>query len=241
MMPQEIKAVIIDDERLARRGLEILLSSYSRISIVGQADSVRTGVRLLEGVEPDLVFLDVQMPDGSGFDVLDRVQGNWKIIFVTAYDAFAIRAFEVNALDYLLKPVNPERLAQALERIQGPGIRPWKEEPLEYDDYLFLTLDKQQRFLRISKIVSLKAAGDYSRITLTNGSGGLIHRSLSAWERRLPGKYFARIHRSMIVNLEQVERIEPWFRQSFRVFLRDKSPPVIMSRRYAARLKTRFS
>jgi two-component system LytT family response regulator len=235
------KAVIVDDERLARNKLRSLLAQHPQIRLVGEADSVDSATETIERTRPDVVFLDIQMPGKSGFELVNQVNLPLKIIFVTAFDEYAIRAFEVNALDYLLKPVNPERLAKAIERLAAPpAASECPLRPLEYDDFLFLPFGGASRFLRVRDIKCVRAADVYSEIFTAGGEKTLALKPLNEWEERLPEKYFARIHRSTIINIEFVERVEKSFNYSFEVYLRGAGEPFIMSRRYAARLKDRM-
>ncbi|HZS05577.1 MAG TPA: LytTR family DNA-binding domain-containing protein [Blastocatellia bacterium] len=237
-MSRDWKAVIVDDERLARNKLRSLLAQHPEIQIVGEADGVKVALRVIEETKPDVVFLDIQMPGQSGFDLVNQLRQPIRIIFATAFDEYAIRAFEVNALDYLLKPVNPERLARAVERLSLAAPEPDKStRPLEYDDYLFLTFGDSSRFLRVGAIRSISAAGVYTEVVTADSQKTLVLKSLNEWEARLPGKYFLRIHRSTIINLEFVERVEKWFNYSQHVYLRGVGEPFVMSRRYAARLR----
>ena len=242
LMEEIFKAILIDDERLARRELRSMLADHPEIKVIGEADSVRRAAELIRDAKPDVIFLDIQMPGESGFDLLDRVEAVFKVIFVTAFDDYAIRAFEVNALDYLLKPINPARLARAIERLSSSDNAGSEcVRKLEFEDRLFLTMDDRSRFLKISSIKAICAAGDYSEITTSEGQKSLVLKSLKEWEERLPDRYFSRIHRSTIVNLEYIERIEKWFNQSYRIYLHKIEDPFIMSRRYATKLKSRFS
>jgi len=235
------RAVIVDDERLARAKLRSLLEAHPEIKLAGEADNVASALELITGTRPDVVFLDIQMPGESGFDLINRLESPTKIVFVTAFDEYAIRAFEVNALDYLLKPLTPERLAKAIERLISPaGIVEKPSRPLEYDDFLFLPFGDSSRFLRVSEIKRIRAAGVYSEIEAASGEKALVLKPLSEWEERLPEKHFARIHRSTIINIEFVERVEKSFNYSFDVYLRGVGEPFTMSRRYAARLKDRM-
>ncbi len=236
------KAVIVDDERLARNKLGSLLAQHHEIRLVGEADSVDAAIETIERTRPDVVFLDIQMPGKSGFELVNQVQVPLKIIFVTAFDEFAIRAFEVNALDYLLKPVNPERLAKAIQRLATtPAAIEQSSRPLEYDDFLFLPFGDSSRFLRVREIKCIRAADVYSEIFTAGGEKTLALKPLSEWEERLPEKNFVRIHRSTIINIEFVERVEKSFNYSFEVYLREASEPFTMSRRYATRLKDRMN
>ena len=239
-MPKEYNALIVDDERLARKELVSMLQEFNNIKIVGEADSVSTAVKAVEKFDPDIIFLDIQMPGGSGFDLLDKTDIKSKIIFVTAYDEFAIRAFEVNALDYLLKPVNPERLQAAIERLEKEESPEENLRKLKYDDVLFILLDSQYKFINIKNILCINAAGDYTELALTDGKNGITVKSMKEWEYRLPEQNFCRIHRSTIINIEYIERIEEWFNYSFRVFIKGVEKPLVMSRRYAAKLKEKY-
>lgn len=237
-MNRKFRAIVVDDERLARRELRSLLAVHPEIQLAGEAASVDQAVTLIREAKPDVVFLDIQMPGESGFELLNKVEATFKIIFVTAYDTYAIRAFEVNALDYLLKPINPERLAKAIERLSlGEPSGERRVGKLDYDDHLFLTTDKRPRFMKVSAIECVCAAGDYTEVFTADGKKSLIHQALKEWEERLPEKYFVRIFRSTIINLEYVDRVEASLNYSYRVYLRNIPEPFTMSRRHAAQLK----
>jgi two-component system, LytTR family, response regulator len=235
------KALIIDDERLARRELRMLLTEHTEIEIIGEAESLKDALHKINLNKPDVIFLDVQMRGETGFDLLEQLDFSGKIIFVTAFDEFAVRAFEVNALDYLLKPINPNRLSQALERLQNDSdISPKTLRKLEYDDRLFLEINNRSVFLGVSSIICISASGDYSEIYTADGKKLLIAKSLREWEERLP-KNFVRIHRSTIINFEYVEKVESRFNRSYRVFLNGIKEPFTISRRYSVAIKERFN
>jgi len=234
-------AILVDDERLARKELRSMLAEHEIIDVAGEAETVAQAAELVHAKNPDVIFLDIQLPGETGFDLLEKITFACKIIFVTAFDAYAIRAFEVNALDYLLKPINPARLAQAIERLtnhESAPVRPVRD--LEYEDRLFIEVDERSRLLKVSDIIAISAMGDYSQIFSCDGQKSLVLKSLKDWEDRLPAKHFARIHRSTIINLEYVERVESWFNRSYRIHIRQLPEPLVMSRRYAARFKTTF-
>lgn len=240
-MSQTFKTIIVDDERLARKELRSLLAEHPQIEICGEAENVGRAVELIRQEKPEVIFLDIQMPGESGFQLLEKIGGDIQTIFVTAFDAYAIRAFEVNALDYLLKPINPTRLARAIERLTSSEVPPPAVRKLEYEDRLFIDIGERSIFLKVEAIVCIAAAGDYSEVLTTDGHRSLVLKSLKEWEERLPEKFFTRVHRSTIVNLEYVERLESWFNRSYRIYLKTLKEPLLMSRRYAARLKDRFS
>src|SRR5262245_6836693 len=213
------KTVIVDDERLARAKLRTMLEPYPQISITGEADCGEAALRLINETHPDVVFLDIQMPGESGFDLVNRLERPVKIIFVTAFDEYAIRAFEINALDYLLKPVTQERLTRAVERLSHsaePAENPTRR--LEHDDFLFLSIGQNSRFLRVREIKYISAADTYSELSTGDEQKMLVLKPLNEWEERLPEKYFVRIHRSTIINIEFVERVEKLFNHSFHVY-----------------------
>src|SRR5262245_17052496 len=180
-------AVIVDDERLARNKLRSLLAQHPQIRLVGEADGVDSAIETIERTRPDVVFLDIQMPGKSGFELVNQVNLPLKIIFVTAFDEYAIRAFEINALDYLLKPVNPERLAKAIERLAAPPAASESAlRPLEYDDFLFLPFGGASRFLRVRDIKCVRAADVYSEIFTACGEKTLALKPLNEWEDDCP-------------------------------------------------------
>ncbi|MCP4157688.1 MAG: response regulator transcription factor [bacterium] len=258
-------AIVVDDERLARKELQLLLSAFPNIRVVGEAGSIAEAVNLIEKHNPGIVFLDIQLTGESGFELLKKVELTFHLVFVTAFDEYAIRAFDVNAMDYLLKPVNPKRLKKTIDRLLENGSQ--TEEPavkLEYKDTLFEKINDSLKLVKIEKIVCICAEGDYTRIVScenppvtgssgtsgspvkTNGykdinggtpTGILVTRSLKRWEELLPEKHFIRIHRSTIVNIEYVKKIEKWFHNAYRVYVGGVGEPFVMSRRYASKLK----
>ena len=237
------KTLIVDDERLARREMRGLLSEFDEIRVVGEAENLTEAIDSIQNEKPDVVFLDVQLGNENGFDLLEKIERNFKLIFVTAFDAYAIRAFEVNALDYLLKPINPERLAKALERLHKEEEDSQNQfRPLEYDDRIFLdTGSERSVFLKVCDISHINAAGDYSEVFTIDKRKFLTEKPLREWEQRLPEKYFLRIHRQTIVNLEEIEHIESWFNRTYQIRLKNYHEDFPVSRRYSVKLKNRFN
>jgi len=215
-------------------------SHASAVQVVGEAESVRTAAELVRTCDADVVFLDVQLAGESGLELLSLIDPSVAVVFVTAFDQYAVRAFEVNALDYLLKPVAPARLALAVERLGMPNDEqpaPEATPRLNYHDRLFLRLDDRMGFVKVAEIVSIVSDGDYSIVRLAAGRTHRARKSLREWLARLPENAFARVHRSTIVNLEHVDRVEEWSHFSYRLYLRGLTEPVTMSRRYAGQLK----
>jgi two-component system LytT family response regulator len=240
-MKTTFNAIIVDDEELARQDLKVLLKDFNEIEIIGEAETVEETKKIIKKADPDLIFLDIQMPGKSGFELLEEIQTNAKIIFVTAYDEYAIRAFEVNAKDYLLKPVIKERLSLAIDRLMTEKESEDNVQPkLEFDDSIFVMVNNHYQFVKIGSIIKIASAGNYSEINTSSKLKGLVLKSLKDWEARLPNNYFVRIHRNAIINLEFVDRVEGWFNYSYKVFLKEISEPLVISRRYATKLKERM-
>ncbi len=202
-----LRALLIDDEPAARRDLRQLLAAHPDISVVGEAATLDTARELLERGGYEIVFLDVQLLGGTGFDLAPHVAPGARIIFVSAFDRFALRAFEVNALDYLQKPVRTARLAETLRRAAAVLAAPATDEPpptrpILSDDLVHVkTGPGRARFLRVADIVTIASQDNYTELSLTNGERLLVRQTLAAWEQRLPATHFLRVHRQTIVNL----------------------------------------
>lgn len=235
----KIKAVIVDDERLARVNLRRLLEHHPEIEIVGEASSCKGTIEMINQYNPQLIFLDIQLSGETGFDLLEMIDNSIKIIFVTAYDEYAIRAFEVNAIDYLLKPVNPERLKVAIERVVTKETAEKSEvKSYEYSDNIYVHLNNYaSRFIKISSITFIEPVGNYSKIVTIEGKHCLVLKTLKQWQEELPDNNFVRIHRSSIVNIEHVDRIEKKSNTQHMAFLKNIPEPLEVSRRYAKKLK----
>ena len=236
-------AVIVDDERLARRELRTLLEEAhaEQVHVVGEAGTVSDAARLVTATDADVVFLDIQLTGETGMDLLPLLDADVDVVFVTAYDAYTLRAFEVNTVDYLLKPVAPERLAVTVNRLGSAQPPAPSRETVTYQDRLFLRLGQERAFVRVRDIMAIEAEGDGSSLWLApHLKRKPSTKSLREWEQRLPDRHFVRIHRSTIVNLEYVARQEQWSHASQHVYLRGLKEPLTMSRRFGARLRDRF-
>jgi two-component system LytT family response regulator len=236
------KAIVVDDERLARNDMISMLKEFPDVLVTGEASDVHSALKAIEQHNPDLIFLDINMPGQSGFDLLNAADTDAKVIFVTAFDEYALRAFEVNALDYLMKPVNPKRLKAALEKLESTDESDELAlmRKLKYDDNLFLQVNSTMKFIKVFKIVCISSSGDYSEIITDDGQKGLTLKSMKEWENRLPENNFCRVHRSTIINLEFITKVEKWFNNSYRLHLKGLDDPMVMSRRYASKLKEKM-
>jgi two-component system LytT family response regulator len=233
-----LRALIVDDERLARVALRGLLEERGDVEIVGEADGVAAARLRLAELKPDVVFLDVQMPGGSGFELFGEGL-HTKVVFCTAYEQYAVRAFEVNALDYLVKPVSPEQVDRALKRLQLPAEPNREDAPLGLDDLVALREAHALRFAPAREIAFIVAADDYSEVHLATGKPALVDVTLRRWEARLPRADFVRVHRSTLVNLHHVERVE-YADERWQVVLKHGAAPLPVSRRIGRELLDRL-
>jgi two-component system, LytTR family, response regulator len=239
-----MKALLIDDERLARQELRNLLAPYPEIQIVGEANNAETAKESIKQLKPDVIFLDIQMPGKNGFELLEEISGVPEVIFVTAYDEYALRAFEVNALDYLLKPIQPSRLAETVKKILNKDSAISQEikeqtQPLNETDQVFVKDGEKCWFVKLSDIRLFESEGNYVRVYFDKNRP-LILRSLNNLDERLNNRTFFRASRKHIINLKWVDSIENWFNGGLMVKLHG-GEQVEISRRQAAKLKDMMS
>ena len=251
----KIRVLIVDDEPLARRRIKSLLAHESNIDVIGECSDGFKAVSSISELTPDLVFLDVQMPAMDGFDVIKTIgpERMPTVIFVTAYDQYALKAFEVNALDYLLKPFDRRRFQKTLERaktmIRGlqngnvnnqllsllGDLRREQEAP----DRFIIRSEGRVIFLRVEEIDWMRTVGNYVRLQVGRDSH-LMRETMNGMEAKLSPDKFMRIHRSTIVNLDRVKEVQPWAKGEYVVIMRDGTR-LIMSRRYRERLNERLN
>lgn len=234
-------SIIIDDERLARLTLRKDLEKFSDITILGEASSIETAKILIEREKPDLLFLDIQLSDGNGFDLLNQVDYFGKIIFITAFDKFALRAFEVNAIDYLLKPVSLRRLRSAINKLSEKNcIKKEDFIELNYEDRLMLKHRNTINFIRLNTIAAICASREYSYIFTKSGTKYFASTSISIWEKRLPGNNFCRIHRSTIINFNYIIKIHHKINGTAEVIMQGIPEMLIISRNYLKIIKEKY-
>jgi two-component system, LytTR family, response regulator len=228
-----MRAMIVDDEPLARRELRRLLAEFAWIDIVGEAANVGEAAPLIDRLLPELLFLDIQMPGGTGFDLLERLEHLPRVVFTTAYDKHAVRAFEVNALDYLLKPIEPERLAAAVARAQAAASSTLAAAATSGTvlERLFLRDGERCWFVPLREVKLFAAEGNYVRLSWDK-IHPLLGRPLSSLEPRLDSKRFFRANRQQIINLEYIESVDLGVNGRLHVQLRG-GPEVQVSRRQA--------
>jgi two-component system LytT family response regulator len=229
-----MKVIIVDDEPPARREMRRLLVEIPWMEIVGEAGSAAEAEALIEELHPQLIFLDIQMPGGSGFDLLSRLEHVPQVVFTTAHDEHAVHAFEVNALDYLLKPIDPRRLASTLDRVRSAAARPAARGGSVLEQ-LFVRDGSRCWFVPLREVQLLTSEGNYVRLSWGNIKP-LLARNLAAIEQRLDPAQFFRANRRQIINLRFVENIEAGVNGRLHAQLRD-GPEVEISRRQARLFK----
>lgn len=240
------RAIIIDDERLARNELKKLLSEYPEIEVVDEAANVDEGIQKIEVHNPDLIFLDIQMPGKTGFDLLRELNHTPEVIFTTAYDEYALRAFEVNALDYLLKPIEPKRLADAIHKLEEEeeigeqeGAVSTNRSLLSENDQVFVKDGERCWFVKLGEIRLFESVGNYAKVYF-GPNKPLILKSLNALEERLDEKVFFRANRKHIVNLRMIEKVEPYFNGGLLLEIHG-GDKIEVSRRQAVKFKEMMS
>jgi two-component system LytT family response regulator len=239
-----MKTLIVDDERLARNELRRLLEAYPRIEIVGEAANSEEALEKIDQLGPELLFLDIQMPGKNGFELLSSIEGNVPdVIFTTAYDEYALKAFEFNALDYLLKPIDSTRLAEAINKVEDYQQHEIKRKEnvklLTTEDQVFVKDGEKCWFVKLGKIRLFESMGNYVRLHFDDQKP-LILKSLNALDEKLDPHAFFRANRKHIINLQWIEKIEPWFSGGLQVTLKG-GEKIEISRRQAIRFKEMMS
>ncbi|WP_162416754.1 LytR/AlgR family response regulator transcription factor [Cyclobacterium roseum] len=244
-----MRVLVVDDERLARKELINLLNQNDNVEVLGEANNVDDAREKIEELNPEVLFLDIQMPEKTGFDLLEELDHVPLVVFITAYDEFALQAFQVNALDYLLKPIEPERLTDTLKKLEKKLEEMKKEEDdaaskspksqLSLTDQVFVKDGDKCWFVKLANVRLFESDGNYIKVYFENNKP-MIHKSLNALDERLDEKSFFRASRKHIINLSWVESIEPWFNGGLVVTLKG-GERIEVSRRQAARFKDLMS
>jgi two-component system LytT family response regulator len=238
------RAIIIDDERLARNELKKLLQDFPQIEVVDEAANAAEGIEKIDLLNPDLIFLDIQMPGKTGFDMLQDLDKAPHVIFTTAYDEYALKAFEVNALDYLMKPIEPGRLADALQKLQQADEKEMNQQNglrgmLTESDQVFVKDGERCWFVKLSDVRLFESVGNYAKVFFGTNKP-LILKSLNALEERLDEKTFFRANRKHIVNMRMIDKIEPYFNGGLLLELQG-GEKIEVSRRQAVKFKEMMS
>lgn len=243
-MKDIIKAIVVDDVESMRLVLRKLLSTFDKIEIVGEAADFDEARTIISEERPDLLFLDIDLNGLTSIDLLKTIGYQPMVIFITSHTDFAIKAFELNAVDYLLKPISLERLTKAIEKVTNK----WEDTDFE-DDYnakftpdhiILLGFDNKMSFVRIKDINYIEAYGNYTKVNMADGKLSVTYNSIKNWDTKLPEDVFIQIHRSSIVNLHNVTKIEKWANDTGRLYLKGVEKPFEISRNYFFQIKKKY-
>lgn len=237
-----IKAIIIEDSRLARIELNELLKDFPEIGLIGEAGNAEEAIEMIRGLNPDLIFLDIDLPGKSGFEILQELDRLPMVIFTTAYDQYALQAFEYNTMDYLLKPIATERLGQAIAKVMSQLTKPrltLKRDKLSLNDRIFLKDGAKCWFVTLSDIRFFESKGNYTQVHFENNSP-LVLRSLQQIEDTLDDQQFIRVNRQQMVNVRFIVDVVEWFSGSLKLKL-SSGETIEVSRRQVHRIKELFS
>jgi two-component system LytT family response regulator len=239
------KAIIIDDERLARAELKKMLAEFQDIEIIAEAANAGEGIEKIETLQPDLIFLDIQMPDKTGFELLQELDKAPKVVFTTAYDEFALKAFEFNALDYLLKPIDKKRLSDAIQKLilseekEVVVQSAFNRNILTENDQVFVKDGEKCWFVKLSEVRLFESAGNYAKVFFGSNKP-LILKSLNALEERLDDKTFFRANRKHIINMRMIVKVEPYFNNGLMLELQG-GDKIEVSRRQSVKFREMMS
>lgn len=237
---ENITAVIVEDSRLARNELKELLKKHPQIELVGEAENVDKAYDLINDVQPKILFLDINMPEKNGFELLEMLENVPLTIFTTAYDEYAIKSFEYNAFDYLLKPINQDRFSKTIEKVIVTIEKETSEEkPFELHRQIFIKDGENCWLIKISEIAVFEIVGNYTRVYFEDNKP-LIYKSLNQIEAKLPEETFFRANRQQIINLHHIEKVIPWFNGKLKAVMKNSGQEIEVSRRQSYKFKDVF-
>ncbi|WP_430411570.1 LytR/AlgR family response regulator transcription factor [Kordia sp.] len=237
---ENITAIIVEDSRLARNELKVLLKKHPQIELVGEAENVDKAYELINETQPKVLFLDINMPEKNGFELLEMLDNVPLTIFTTAYDEYAIKSFEYNAFDYLLKPINQDRFSKTIEKVIVSIEKEKSEEkPFELHRQIFIKDGENCWLIKISEIAVFEIVGNYTRVYFENHKP-LIYKSLNQIEAKLPEATFFRANRQQIINLTHIEKVIPWFNGKLKAVMKNSGQEIEVSRRQSYKFKDVF-
>ncbi|MFN4083012.1 MAG: LytR/AlgR family response regulator transcription factor [Bacteroidia bacterium] len=261
MSKDNIRSVVVDDVDLMRATLKKVLANFKNIEIVGEASDYESAREIINNTKPDLVFLDIDLNGITSIDLLNELTCSPKIIFVTSFTNFAVKAFEVNAVDYIVKPISPDRIKKAIEKVMalsdkklqvsetsntqpGPAtvadLNDNNSEIFKPDQIILLNFDGKMTFIKVSDINYIDAFGNYTKVYMNDGRLSITYNSIKNWEAKLPKEIFIQIHRSTIVNIQNIQKIEKWSNDTGKLFLKNVPEPLDISRSHFFSIKKRF-
>lgn len=238
-----LKAVIVEDSRLARNELKELFKAHKEIELIGEAENVDDGFELINKTNPDLLFLDINMPEKDGFELLEMLHEVPTVVFTTAFDEYAIKSFEYNAFDYLLKPINQKRfsstITKILEQSNAPIITAKNEGGLSLDKQIFIKEGEKCSLVKIKDISLFEIVGNYTRVFF-DGNKPLIYKSLAQIEEKLPNDVFFRANRQQIININHIKKVVSWFNGKLKIEM-NSGEEIEISRRQSYIFKDQLS
>jgi DNA-binding LytR/AlgR family response regulator len=267
MATKLIRSIVVDDVDMIRATLKKVLAGFTNIEIVGEASDYESAREIINKTKPDLVFLDIDLNGITSIDLLNELTCSPKIIFVTSFTNFAVKAFEVNAVDYIVKPISPDRIRKAINKVmalnqnaaavvedhsaqrkeddsyQQSGVaelNDQSDEPFKADQIILLNFDGKMNFVKISEINYIEAFGNYTKIHMIDGKLSITYNSIKKWEAKLPKDTFIQIHRSMLVNLHNIIKIEKWTNDTGRLMIKNVPEPLDISRSHFFNIKKKF-
>ena len=240
----KLKAVIVEDSRLARNELKELIKAHKEIEVLGEAENVDEGFKLINETKPDLLFLDINMPEKDGFELLEMLDEVPTTIFTTAFDEYAIKSFEYNAFDYLLKPINQKRFSKSIEKViesihNKDSLKTKNKEALSLDKQIFIKDGEKCWLVKIEDISLFEIVGNYTRVYFNNNTP-LIYKSLAQVEEKLPNEVFFKANRQQVININHVKKVVSWFNGKLKVEM-NSGEEVEISRRQSYLFKEQLS
>lgn len=240
-----IRAVLIDDVEVMRITLKKVLEQFPHVELVGEASTFDEAKEVINTLQPDLLFLDIDLNGLTSIDLIGEINCTPKIIFITSHENFAVKAFELNAVDYIIKPISAKRISKAIERITKPNedllsSGEDNSEKFQSDQIILLNFDNKLNFIKIKDINFIEAYGNYTKVNMDDAKLSITYNSIKNWDAKLPGDIFIQIHRSTIVNLLNVQKIEKWTNDTGRLYLKGVEKPFEISRSYFFQIKKKY-
>lgn len=242
---KNIRAVLVDDVEMMRITLKKVLEQFPHIELVGEASSFEQAKDVINNLQPDLLLLDIDLNGLTSIDLLGEINCTPKIIFITSHENFAVKAFELNAVDYILKPISASRISKAIQRItssvaETEVLAADSDEKFQSDQIILLNFDNKMNFIKIKDINYIEAYGNYTKVFMTDGKLSITYNSIKNWDAKLPSDVFIQIHRSTVVNLLNVLKIEKWTNDTGRLYLKGMEKPFEISRSYFFQIKKKY-
>jgi two-component system LytT family response regulator len=242
---KNIRTVLVDDVEVMLITLKKVLAQFPNIDIVGEASTFDEARDVINSFKPDLVLLDIDLNGLTSIDLIGELNCTPKIIFITSHENFAVKAFELNAVDYIIKPISTKRISAAIEKISKPNEKKSEgtldnDEIFQFDQVILLNFDNKMTFIKVNDINFIEAYGNYTKVNMIDGKISITYSSIKNWYAKLPKDIFLQIHRSTIINLLKVKKIEKWTNDTGRLHLNDVDKPFEISRKHFFHIKKKY-